>query len=95
MEPLAKEIEAQKQEMDVMKIQIKDLLTMQGTLMHQLDTMSANQTEEIEEPIGGDVDYSGESSGLPGQPEAQSVKDSVLSAMHKEEKEPKAEKQGD
>ena len=75
LQPIFKAYTEQAAKFTAMKEQIKDLLTMQGTLMRQVDALMAESDEEAE---GHD---SGEPSAPPYPTESRSVQDSVQSAM--------------
>ena len=82
LEPMAKAYAEQAAEFTAMKEQMKDLLTMQGTLMCQVDALMVESEEEAE------GHESGEPSAPPYPTESRSVQGSVQSAMQLQEKEP-------
>ena len=71
LEPMAKAYAEQAAEFTAMEEQIKDLLTMQGTLMHQVDALMVESEEEAE------GHESGEPSAPPYPIESKSVQDSI------------------
>ena len=90
LQSMFKSYAEQAAEMAAMREQMKDLLTMQGTLMRQVDALMAESDEEAE------GEGSGEPSAPPYPTESRSVQDSVQLAMQPHGDEPfksvKAEK---
>ena len=89
----------QEQELQVVKTQVKDLLTMQQTSIHQMEVFTADQEEGEEEPIIGDAIDQSKPVGPSCPMKTKSVQDSVGSAMWKRRTEPtkstKSEKESD
>ena len=91
LQPMFKAYTEQAAEFTAMKEQMKDMLTMQGTLMRQVDALVAESDEEAE------GHESGEPSAPPYPTESKSIQDSVQFAMQPQGDEPfkssKAEKE--
>ena len=69
-----------------MKTQVQDLLTMQKTLIHQMEAFTMDQEEGEEEPIVGEAIINGKPSSLPCPMESRSVQDFVFLVGHTQEK---------